>query len=157
MGKAKNLACAACRVQRKKCSEECVLAPHFPADDPEKFAVVQRVYGTSNVIKLLQGLETEQRAEAVNSLVSEATARVKDPIHGRTSVVHELQKQINELESQLATKREELMNMRSEYDKLVFLLLNGSPDFQDVHLTDLTEEILYEDMDPLVLWEPMDV
>lgn len=48
------VSCAACRVQRKKCSEECIFAPHFPQDAPEKFTVVHSVYGTKYVIKLLQ-------------------------------------------------------------------------------------------------------
>ncbi|KAH9330862.1 hypothetical protein KI387_002970, partial [Taxus chinensis] len=50
--------CAACRSQRKKCSEKCVLAPHFPPDHPEKFAVVRSVFGTKHIVKLLQ-LECE--------------------------------------------------------------------------------------------------
>ncbi|KAH9330854.1 hypothetical protein KI387_002962, partial [Taxus chinensis] len=69
-------------MQRKKCSEECVLAPHFPSNDPHKFAVVQSVFGTSHIVKLLQGINAEQRADAVDSMVYEATARVDDPVHG---------------------------------------------------------------------------
>ncbi|GLJ33778.1 hypothetical protein SUGI_0678920 [Cryptomeria japonica] len=144
------VSCAACRVTRKKCSEDCILAPHFPADDPDKFTVVQRVYGTSNIVKLLQGLETKQRADAVNSLVSEASARMKYPILGSYKVVHELEKQIAELESQLETKQEELVNMHSEYDKLVFFLHNKPLDVQDVYHIDTTENIMYEQVDKLV-------
>ncbi|GLJ33771.1 hypothetical protein SUGI_0678760 [Cryptomeria japonica] len=155
MGKRMIVSCAACRLQRKKCSEECILAPHFPQDDPDKFTVVQRVYGTSYVIKLLQDLETKQRADAVNSLVCEASARVKDPIHGSAGVIHELQKRISDLESQLAAKQEELTNTRSMLDMLAFPMYTTSPDVQDVlYHTDTTEDIVYEEIDP-ILWEPI--
>ncbi|GLJ33794.1 hypothetical protein SUGI_0679160 [Cryptomeria japonica] len=154
MGKRKIVSCAACRMQRKKCSQECILAPYFPPDDPDKFTIVHRVYGTSNILKLLQGLEAKQREDAVNSLVCEASARTKEPIRGSASVVDELRKKIAELESQLEAKREELMNMRSEYDKLVFLLCTGStPDVQHEYGTVTTEDNIYDQLDPLLLWE----
>ncbi|GLJ33793.1 hypothetical protein SUGI_0679150 [Cryptomeria japonica] len=135
MRKRKIASCAACRPQRKKCSEECILVPHFPPDDPEKYTIVQQVYGTSHIAKLLQGLEAKQREDVVKSIVWEATAGMKEPIRGTASVVHELQKQIAELESQLKAKQEELINKRYEYDKLVFLLPTGSPDVQYVYGT----------------------
>ncbi|KAH9330744.1 hypothetical protein KI387_002852 [Taxus chinensis] len=46
--------CAACRLQRKKCSKKCPLAPHFPGHEPDKFAMVHRVFGTGNVIRMLK-------------------------------------------------------------------------------------------------------
>ncbi|XP_057835297.2 LOB domain-containing protein 1-like [Cryptomeria japonica] len=156
--KRKIVSCAACRVQRKKCSEDCILAPYFPTDDPDKFTVVHAVYGTSYIIKLLQGLKTEQRADAVNNLACEASARVKDPIQGSAGIIHHLRKRISELESQLAGKQEELKNMHSMVDKLVFLgfpMFAGSSDFQDIlYPTNTTEDIMYEQLD-LPLWEPI--
>ncbi|XP_057835284.1 LOB domain-containing protein 1 [Cryptomeria japonica] len=146
--------CAACRRQRKKCSEECILAPYFPPNDPDKFTVVQRVYGTNYIVKLLQGLDTEQRGDAINSLVCEASARVKDPIQGTAKMVHELQNKIAELESQLVAKEEELMNMHSKYDNLLFLQQMGSSNGQDfIYNIDTIEDIMYEQENPLSLWE----
>lgn len=46
--------CAACKLLRRRCARDCVFAPYFPADDPQKFATVHRVFGASNVNKLLQ-------------------------------------------------------------------------------------------------------
>lgn len=48
-----DLPCAACRTLHRKCSHDCLLAPYFPSDEAEKFASVHRVFGASNVIKLL--------------------------------------------------------------------------------------------------------
>lgn len=47
-------ACGACKINRKKCSEKCVLAPYFLLDDPQKFMLVHTVFGNGHVIKLLR-------------------------------------------------------------------------------------------------------
>ena len=46
--------CAACKLLRRRCAQDCVFAPYFPADEPQKFANVHRVFGASNVNKTLQ-------------------------------------------------------------------------------------------------------
>jgi hypothetical protein len=46
--------CASCRMLRQQCTQECVFAPYFPAEEPHKFAIVHKVFGGSNVFKLLQ-------------------------------------------------------------------------------------------------------
>ncbi|KAH9330738.1 hypothetical protein KI387_002846 [Taxus chinensis] len=154
----KSPACAACRVHRKKCSEECFLAPFFPSAEPDKFAIVHRVFGTSNITKMLQGVADSGRADAVNSMVSEASARLENPVHGCTSALYQLQKQIDELESQLAATQAELTNMRWQYDELVLFGATGSREAQqEVYPTDSTsqsiEALMYDDEDPLLFWE----
>jgi len=47
-------ACAACKFQKKKCSDKCVLAPYFPQKDLKKFLLVHRLFGYGHVVKLLQ-------------------------------------------------------------------------------------------------------
>ena len=46
--------CAACKTLRRRCTEKCVLAPYFPPSDPLKFTIAHRIFGASNIIKLLQ-------------------------------------------------------------------------------------------------------
>lgn len=46
--------CAACKLLRRRCAHDCVFAPYFPADEPQKFASVHKVFGASNVNKMLQ-------------------------------------------------------------------------------------------------------
>lgn len=46
--------CAACKSLRRKCTKDCIFLPYFPRDDPEKFARVHKVFGASNVAKMLQ-------------------------------------------------------------------------------------------------------
>lgn len=46
--------CASCKLLRRRCAKDCVFAPYFPSDDPQKFAMVHKVFGASNVSKMLQ-------------------------------------------------------------------------------------------------------
>ena len=48
--------CASCKLLRRRCAKECIFAPYFPPDDPHKFAIVHKVFGASNVSKMLQVL-----------------------------------------------------------------------------------------------------
>ncbi|THU62896.1 hypothetical protein C4D60_Mb01t09980 [Musa balbisiana] len=73
--------CAACKFLRRKCQPDCVFAPYFPPDQPQKFVHVHRVFGASNVTKLLNELHPYQREDAVNSLAYEADMRLRDPVH----------------------------------------------------------------------------
>jgi len=45
--------CAACKLLRRRCAEECPFCPYFSPHEPHKFAAVHKVFGASNVSKLL--------------------------------------------------------------------------------------------------------
>lgn len=45
--------CAACKLLRRRCAEECPFSPYFSPHEPHKFAAVHKVFGASNVSKLL--------------------------------------------------------------------------------------------------------
>ncbi|XP_047328110.1 LOB domain-containing protein 4-like [Impatiens glandulifera] len=104
--------CAACKLLRRRCSQECVFAPYFPADEPQKFASVHKVFGASNVNKMLQELPAHQRGDAVSSMVYEANARVRDPVYGCVGAISSLQHQIDALQTQLALAQAEVVHMR---------------------------------------------
>ncbi|KAM3377064.1 hypothetical protein P3S68_009477 [Capsicum galapagoense] len=46
--------CAACKQLRRKCSSDCIFLPYFPPNNPQRFSYVNRIYGASNVGKMLQ-------------------------------------------------------------------------------------------------------
>lgn len=94
--------CAACKSLRRKCTRDCIFLPYFPRDDPEKFARVHKVFGASNVSKMLQELPAHQREDAVASLEYEAQARVQDPVYGCVGILCVLQRQVASLRAQLA-------------------------------------------------------
>ncbi|KAE9592826.1 hypothetical protein Lal_00028936 [Lupinus albus] len=104
--------CAACKLLRRRCAQDCVFAPYFPADEPQKFASVHKVFGASNVNKMLQELPEEQRSDAVKSMVYEANARVRDPVYGCVGAISSLQQQVDVLQTQLALAQAEVVHMK---------------------------------------------
>ncbi|KAK4771885.1 hypothetical protein SAY86_013660 [Trapa natans] len=106
--------CAACKILRRRCVEKCVLAPYFPPTDPCKFTKAHRVFGAANIIKLLQELPELKRVDAVNSLVYEANARLRDPVYGCAGAICRLQDQISELKAELARTQAELARTQAE-------------------------------------------
>ncbi|XP_030546189.1 LOB domain-containing protein 1 [Rhodamnia argentea] len=115
--------CAACKILRRRCAvEKCVLAPYFPPTEPAKFTIAHRVFGASNIIKLLQDLPESQRADAVSSMVYEAGARIRDPVYGCAGAICQLQKQVSELQAQLAKAQAEILTMQHQQTNLVALL-----------------------------------
>ncbi|GAA0139135.1 hypothetical protein LIER_00744 [Lithospermum erythrorhizon] len=76
-------ACASCKHQRKKCTDKCILAPLFPVEKTKEFQAVHRVFGVSNLTKIVGNLpRDDDRRRAVQSLIWEASWRLRDPILG---------------------------------------------------------------------------
>ncbi|XP_021908382.1 LOB domain-containing protein 36-like [Carica papaya] len=98
-------ACAACRFHKRKCEEECVLAPYFPADERQKFDCINKVFGTSRVTKILNRLDASQREAAVKSIVYEAEARLRDPVRGCAGLVSKLLNRLQLVEAELLNAR----------------------------------------------------
>ncbi|GER39924.1 LOB domain-containing protein [Striga asiatica] len=94
--------CAACKHLRRRCPSDCIFSPYFPSNNPTRFAFVHKIYGASNVAKLLQDLPVNCRAQAAESLWYEAYWRINDPVYGCVGVISILQQQIQDLEEQLA-------------------------------------------------------
>ncbi|GLJ11607.1 hypothetical protein SUGI_0172520 [Cryptomeria japonica] len=91
--------CIACKIQRRKCGDRCALAPYFPPNDRHKFLVVHKLFGTSNVAKILQDIPTKKRAKVVASVVYEASAGENNPIYGCVGAICLPHKQVLHLQS----------------------------------------------------------
>ena len=96
-----NSPCAACKFLRRKCMPDCIFSPYFPPEEPQKFANVHKIFGASNVSKLLNEVQPHQREDAVNSLAYEAEARIKDPVYGCVGAISVLQRQVIRLQKEL--------------------------------------------------------
>ncbi|KAK8596557.1 hypothetical protein V6N13_001176 [Hibiscus sabdariffa] len=108
--------CASCKLLRRRCAKDCIFAPYFPSDDPHKFAIVHKVFGASNVSKMLQELPIQQRGDAVSSLVYEANARVRDPVYGCVGAISYLQNQVSQLQMQLAVAQTEILCIQMQQE-----------------------------------------
>ncbi|CAI0549020.1 unnamed protein product [Linum tenue] len=108
--------CASCKLLRRRCAKDCIFAPYFPSDDPHKFAIVHKIFGASNVSKMLQEIAVQHRADAVSSLVYEANARVRDPVYGCVGAISFLQNQVSQLQMQLALAQTDILCIQMHHD-----------------------------------------
>ena len=87
--------CGACKFLRRKCVRGCVFAPHFCHEQgATHFAAIHKVFGASNVSKLLAHLPVSDRCEAAVTISYEAQARLQDPIYGCVAHIFALQQQV---------------------------------------------------------------
>ncbi|KAI4310809.1 hypothetical protein MLD38_035760 [Melastoma candidum] len=58
------------QVPQEELRFDCIFAPYFSDQGPTRFAAVHKVFGTSNVSKLLMHLPVADRCEAVAQLMN---------------------------------------------------------------------------------------
>ncbi|KAK9279825.1 hypothetical protein L1049_013507 [Liquidambar formosana] len=104
--------CAACKLLRRRCADECPFSPYFSPHEPHKFAAVHKVFGASNVSKMLMEVPESQRADAASSLVYEANVRLRDPVYGCMGAISALQRQIQSLQVELNAVRDEVLKYK---------------------------------------------
>ncbi|KAL6123490.1 hypothetical protein ACLB2K_076012 [Fragaria x ananassa] len=104
--------CAACKLLRRRCAQECPFSPYFSPHEPQKFASVHKVFGASNVSKMLMEVPESQRADAANSLVYEANVRLRDPVYGCMGAISALQQQVQSLQAELNAVRGEILKFK---------------------------------------------
>ncbi|XP_019199992.1 PREDICTED: LOB domain-containing protein 20-like [Ipomoea nil] len=105
--------CGACKFLRRKCVSSCIFAPHFGSDQgAARFAAVHKVFGASNVSKLLLHIPANRRHDAVVTISYEAQARLSDPVYGCVSTILALQQQVASLQAELAMVQTQIMNSR---------------------------------------------
>ncbi|KAL6512030.1 hypothetical protein OROGR_021627 [Orobanche gracilis] len=104
--------CAAFKHLRRRCSSDCIFSPYFPSNNPQRFALVHKIYGASNVGKLLEDLPVGLRAKAADSLYYEAHCRIKDPVYGCVGMISILHQQIYDSQCQLDEVQAEIAALR---------------------------------------------
>ncbi|PWA74696.1 LOB domain-containing protein [Artemisia annua] len=101
--------CGACKFLRRKCTSDCIFAPYFCSEQgPARFAAIHKVFGASNVSKLLHHVPVADRSEAVVTIAYEAQARIKDPVFGCVAHIFALQQQVACLQAQLMQVKTQL-------------------------------------------------
>ncbi|CAK9234864.1 unnamed protein product [Sphagnum troendelagicum] len=111
--------CAACKLLRRRCVQDCPFSPYFSPHEPQKFACVHKVFGASNVSKMLMEVPESQRADAASSLVYEAKARIRDPVYGCMGAISALQQQAQSLQTELNAVRREIMRYKHHDNNIV--------------------------------------
>ncbi|KAJ4910597.1 LOB domain-containing protein 36 [Raphanus sativus] len=99
---------------RAKCRQECVLTPYLPANKPEKYACLMKVFGKKKLVRYLNEIDPSQRQACVDSLIFEAEARIRDPVYGTVGIIHRLQRRLQHLQLSLKIARWELAKLKHE-------------------------------------------
>ncbi|PHU19771.1 LOB domain-containing protein 16 [Capsicum chinense] len=80
---------------RRKCVVDYIFAPYFYSEEgPSKFDAIHKVFGASNVSKLLHNVPVDDRCDAVVTISYEAKARIKDPVYGCVANIFALEQQL---------------------------------------------------------------
>lgn len=81
----------------------CIFAPYFDSEQgAAHFAAVHKVFGASNVSKLLLHIPVHRRLDAVVTICYEAQARLRDPVYGCVAHIFALQQQVVNLQAELS-------------------------------------------------------
>lgn len=81
----------------------CIFAPYFDSEQgAAHFAAVHKVFGASNVSKLLHQIPVDKRVDAVFTICFEAQGRLRDPVFGCVGHMMGLQQQVINLQTELS-------------------------------------------------------
>ncbi|GAA0166472.1 hypothetical protein LIER_40195 [Lithospermum erythrorhizon] len=126
--------CAACKFLKRRCTPKCQFAPYFRSDEQKKFAKVHKVFGASNVSKILNEVPEEQREDTVNSLVYEAEVRLRDPVYGCIGAIASLQSKMVQLQNDLLLARESLANCYALKPPMIINSSNDNNRYENFNL-----------------------
>ncbi|KAJ0914255.1 putative transcription factor AS2-LOB family [Helianthus annuus] len=106
--------CGACKFLRRKCVAGCIFAPYFDSEQGAiHFAAVHKVFGASNVSKLLLHIPVNKRPDAVVSICYEAQARLRDPVYGCVAHLFALQQQVANLQAEISYLQSHLATLEA--------------------------------------------
>ncbi|XAR49939.1 hypothetical protein NMG60_11004125 [Bertholletia excelsa] len=89
-----NQACAACKYRRRKCASDCLLSPYFPHNRHHQFRNAHRLFGVSNITKIIQHLSPSQKDAAMQTIIFESNVHAADPVGGCYRIIRDLSRQI---------------------------------------------------------------
>ncbi|CAL4961157.1 unnamed protein product [Urochloa decumbens] len=158
-GGAAGAPCGACKFLRRRCVPGCVFAPHFGAGGVREhggagatgaaqFAAVHKVFGASNVAKMLSRVPVALRRDAASTVCYEAQARIADPVYGCVGTILALQHQVALVQAELSIAQTELLNRRLALATVNPAYSAASPTSQMVNCGSLTQAMDFIDIEP---------
>ncbi|KAG5008631.1 hypothetical protein AAZX31_07G008500 [Glycine max] len=113
-GNSATQACAACKYQRRKCAPDCILAPYFPHDRQRQFLNAHKLFGVSNITKIIKLLSPQDKDQAMRTIIYQSDMRATDPVGGCYRYILELQAQIEYYRAELELVLQQLAIFRAQ-------------------------------------------
>ncbi|OIW11843.1 hypothetical protein TanjilG_31593 [Lupinus angustifolius] len=107
-------ACAACKYQRRKCAPDCILAPYFPHDRQRQFLNAHKLFGVSNITKIIKVLEPHEKDQAMRTIIYQSDMRANDPVGGCYRYIQVLHNQIEYHRTELELVLQNLAILRAQ-------------------------------------------
>jgi hypothetical protein len=107
-------ACAACKYQRRKCAPDCILAPYFPHDRQRQFLNAHKLFGVSNINKIIKNLDPPLKDQAMRTIIFQSDMRANDPVGGCYKYIQDLQAQIEYCKIELDLVLQQLAVFRGQ-------------------------------------------
>ncbi|OEL23657.1 LOB domain-containing protein 20 [Dichanthelium oligosanthes] len=149
--------CGACKFLRRRCVPGCVFAPYFGGGSVREhgagagaaqFAAVHKVFGASNVAKMLSRVPVSLRRDAASTVCYEAQARIADPVYGCVGTILALQRQVALVQAELSVAQTEFLNRRLALTTVNPAYSAASPTSQMVNCGSLTQAVDFIDIEP---------
>ncbi|KAJ1285609.1 hypothetical protein BS78_03G291600 [Paspalum vaginatum] len=151
--------CGACKFLRRRCLPGCIFAPHFGGGGVREhgagagagaaqFAAVHKVFGASNVAKMLSRVPVALRRDAASTVCYEAQARIADPVYGCVGTILALQHQVALVQAELSIAQTELLNRRLSLATVNPAYSAASPTSQMVDCGSLSPVVDFIDIEP---------
>ncbi|WCJ39516.1 LOB domain-containing protein 22 [Euphorbia peplus] len=137
IGNGTTQACAACKYQRRKCAPDCILAPYFPHDRQRQFLNAHKLFGVSNITKIIKNLNQPDKDEAMRTIMFQSDVRANDPVGGCYRIIRDLQRQIEFHQAELDLVLHQLALCRAQQQQIQLI---------DVDTVDTSGEIVNVDM-----------
>ncbi|MED6137374.1 hypothetical protein PIB30_064487, partial [Stylosanthes scabra] len=113
-GNSTTQACAVCKYQRRKCAPDCILAPYFPHDRQRQFLNAHKLFGVSNITKIIKFLDPHDKDQAMKTIIFQSDMRANDPVGGCYRYIQELQAQIEFYRAELDLVLQQLAMFRAQ-------------------------------------------
>lgn len=107
-------ACAACKYQRRKCAPDCILAPYFPHHRQRQFLNAHKLFGVSNITKIIRYLDQPDKDQAMRTIIYQSDVRANDPVGGCYRIIRDLQRQIEYTRAELQVVLHQLAICRAQ-------------------------------------------
>ncbi|XAR49938.1 hypothetical protein NMG60_11004124 [Bertholletia excelsa] len=142
-------ACAACKYRRSKCASDCILAPYFPHDRHHQFRNAHKLFGVSNITKIIQNLDPQQKDAAMQTIIYQSDVRAADPVGGCFRIIQDLSHQIEVARAELDLVLQQLALCRA------FAAAAAAP-AQPLPPPDGSPVTEFDALDPLLGYDPND-